>query len=148
LVQLCFIKRNGQRKYKYLVLGRDRSYFFLNPKTPLLILPKSLLKLISSTCSSFDWQHICYVWWTYLSTDSRHYLWVQTVLLFSPTCSFTVWGIIHTRASQEKRKEAIRSFNFTFRYIDDVLSLNNSRLVNLLIRLSHWAWNKGHQRYR
>jgi hypothetical protein len=53
LVQLCFIKRNGQRKYKYLVLGRDRSYFFLNPKKPLLILPKSLLKLISSTCSSF-----------------------------------------------------------------------------------------------
>jgi hypothetical protein len=27
LVQLCFIKKNGQRKYKYLVLGRDRSYF-------------------------------------------------------------------------------------------------------------------------
>ena len=26
LVQLCFIKRNGQRRYKYLVLGRDRSY--------------------------------------------------------------------------------------------------------------------------
>jgi hypothetical protein len=24
-------------------------------------------------------------------------------------------------------------FNFTFRYIDDVLSLNNSKLVNLLI---------------
>jgi hypothetical protein len=27
LVQLCFIKKNGQRRYKYLVLGRDRSYF-------------------------------------------------------------------------------------------------------------------------
>ena len=27
LVQLCFIKRNGQRRYKYLVLGRDRFYF-------------------------------------------------------------------------------------------------------------------------
>jgi hypothetical protein len=27
LVQLCFIKRNGQRRYKYLALGRDRSYF-------------------------------------------------------------------------------------------------------------------------
>jgi hypothetical protein len=23
-VQLCFIKKNGQRRYKYLVLGRDR----------------------------------------------------------------------------------------------------------------------------
>ena len=27
LVQLCFIKKNGQRRYKYLVMGRDRSYF-------------------------------------------------------------------------------------------------------------------------
>ena len=27
LVQLCFIKKNGQCRYKYLVLGRDRSYF-------------------------------------------------------------------------------------------------------------------------
>ena len=27
LIQLCFIKRNGQRRYKYLVLGRDRYYF-------------------------------------------------------------------------------------------------------------------------
>jgi hypothetical protein len=42
LIQLCFIKNNGQRRYKYLVLGRDRSY-----------LKKNSLKLISSTCSSF-----------------------------------------------------------------------------------------------
>ena len=27
LFQLCFIKKNGQRRYKYLVLGRDGYYF-------------------------------------------------------------------------------------------------------------------------
>ena len=27
LVQLCFIKKNDQGRYKYLLLGRDRSYF-------------------------------------------------------------------------------------------------------------------------
>ena len=27
LVQLCFIKKNGKRRYKYLVLGRDIYYF-------------------------------------------------------------------------------------------------------------------------
>jgi hypothetical protein len=31
LVQLCFIKRNGQRRYKYIVVGMDRSYFVKNP---------------------------------------------------------------------------------------------------------------------
>jgi len=30
LVQLCFIKKNGKRRNKYLVLGRDRSYFVSN----------------------------------------------------------------------------------------------------------------------
>jgi hypothetical protein len=28
LVQLCFMKKNGQRRYKYLVLGMDIYYFF------------------------------------------------------------------------------------------------------------------------
>jgi len=83
LVQLCFIKKNGQRRYKDLVLGRDRSYIILKKK-PTLILPKSSLKLISSTCS-------CLVWLTtYLLclVDVFFNKWVQTVLLFSPTCSF------------------------------------------------------------
>ena len=51
LIQMRFIKKNGQRRYKYLVLGRDRSYFVKYQNT--LILPKSSLKLISSKCSSF-----------------------------------------------------------------------------------------------
>ena len=37
LVQLCFIKKNDQRRYKYLVLGRNRSYF-VNKNT--LFLPE------------------------------------------------------------------------------------------------------------
>jgi hypothetical protein len=39
LVQLCFIKKNGQRRYKYLVLGRDRFYF---EKTPFWFYQKVL----------------------------------------------------------------------------------------------------------
>jgi len=49
LVQLCFLKKNGQRRYKYLVLGRDTSYFV----KATLILSKSFLKLIPSKCLSF-----------------------------------------------------------------------------------------------
>jgi hypothetical protein len=67
LIQLCFKKMNGQRRYKYLVLEKDKSYF-VKKKKNTLILPKSSLKLISSTCSRF-WLT------TYLlcfSTDSRH----------------------------------------------------------------------------
>ena len=48
LVQLCYIKKNGQRRYKYLVLVRDRSYFVKKAPIP----PKCSLKLIS-TCPRF-----------------------------------------------------------------------------------------------
>ena len=52
------------------------------------ILPKSSLKLISSTCSSF-WLKtylLCLV--DVFFNRQSAYLWVQTVLLFSPTCFF------------------------------------------------------------
>ena len=29
---ICFIKKNGQRRYKYLVIGRDRSYLVKRKK--------------------------------------------------------------------------------------------------------------------
>ena len=38
-VHLCLIENNGQRRYKYLVLGRDKSYFV---KQSTLILQKVL----------------------------------------------------------------------------------------------------------
>ena len=33
LVQLCFLKNNGQCRYKYIVLGRDKSYFEIKDTT-------------------------------------------------------------------------------------------------------------------
>ena len=50
------------------------------------------------------------------------------VLLFLPACSFIHYeaGFIQGLLKKNKKKLA-RSFNFTFRYIDDVHSLNNSR---------------------
>jgi hypothetical protein len=55
-------------------------------------------------------------------------VWVQTVLLFSPTCSFDrMRQTSHSGFSKKNEKKLARSFNFTFRNIDDVLSLNSSR---------------------
>ena len=56
-------------------------------------------------------------------------LWVITVLPFSLTCSF----ICTRRTSLMKNKNNLaRSFNFTFRYIDDVLSLNNCKFGDFI----------------
>ena len=103
LIQLCFIKKtNGQRRYKYLVLGRDRSYFA--KKVTSLILPKSSLKLISSTCSIL-WLTaylLCLMDLFFNRMSAYEYK------LCSSSCRLIplfVWGRLHTRASQEKRKE-------------------------------------------
>ena len=46
LVLLCFIKKNGQRRYKYLVLRKDKSYFVKDHTHS----NKKSLKLALSTC--------------------------------------------------------------------------------------------------
>ena len=47
------------------------------------------------------------------------YIWIQTVLLFLPTCSFIYKGF-------SRKRKANPIFNFTFCYIDDFLSLHNA----------------------
>ena len=45
-------------------------------------------------------------------------------------------------------KKLARSFNFTFRYIDDVLSLNNYKFGDFGYRIYPIQLNKGYHRYR
>ena len=80
-------------------------------------------------CGFFDWQHICYAWWTCFSIDSRH---PYGYKLFSSS-RWLVPLFIHLYEAdfiqgrlKKNEKKIARSFNFTFRYIDNVLSLNKS----------------------
>ena len=64
------------------------------------------------------------------------YLWEQTVPLFWLTCS-----CFHTKRNSSKswsnlvKKNLAKAFNFTFRYIDDVLSLNNKKFIDYVHRI-------------
>ena len=73
---------------------------------------------------------MCYLWWMCFSTDSRHTYGCKLCSSSRGLVPLFVWGRPHTGASQEKR-----SFNFTFRYTDDVLSLNNSRFGDFVNRI-------------
>jgi hypothetical protein len=99
--------KNGQRRCTYLVLGLGIFYFIEN-------------KLISSTCSNvYDNIFAMLGGRVFQQTP---YILVQTVLLFSLTCSCI-----------RMRKASYRGFNFTFRCLDDVLSLFFHSLVISLI---------------
>jgi hypothetical protein len=115
------------------VLGRDRSYFvkieYSDPtkmfcETDIIIMLDFLI-----------WQHICYAWWMCFSTDSRHTSGCKLCSSSHRLVPLFVWGRLHIGASQEKRKEAGPFLNFTFRYIDDILSQNNSRFGDVFHRI-------------
>ena len=63
-----------------------------------------------------------------MDTHCDHLL--PDVFLYSYETDFMITGV-----SQVKRKEASRSFNFMFSYIDDVLSLNNSKFGDFIDRI-------------
>ena len=102
LVQLCFKKMNGQRRYKYLVLGKDRSYFV--KKKTLWFYQNVLWNWYHQHARVFDWQHICYVFQQTvgipMDTNCAHLL--AEVFLYSYEPDFIITGV-----SQENRKEAI-----------------------------------------
>ena len=102
MVQLCFIKKNGQRRYQYLVLWRDISYFV---KKPLWFYQKVLWNWYHQHARVFDWQNICCLVDVFFNRQSV-YIWVQTVLLFSSICSFICMRQTSYRGFARKTKRS------------------------------------------
>ena len=129
MVQLCFIKKNGQRRYKYLVLGRDRSYFVKHQSDSTKKLSETdifnmLEFLIDNIFVMFGGR----VFQQTLPIGTNCAL-LADLFLYSYEADF-IQGLL-----KKNEKKLARSFNFTFRYIDDVLSLNNSRFGDFVDRI-------------
>jgi hypothetical protein len=121
---------NCQRRYKYFVLGRNISYFVKKKSYSDSTKTFSVINMLV-----FLIDNIFVVWWTCVSVDSRHTYGYQL-------CSSSHWlvplfirGRPRIGGSQEKQKRLAESFNFTFRYIDDVISLNKSRFGDFVDRI-------------
>ena len=132
LVQLCFIKKNGQRRYKYLVLGRDRSYSVTNHSdstkkfsdTDIISMLEFLIDNIFVIFGGRVFQQRVGI---SMGTDYAPLL--TDLVLYSYEADF-IQGLL-----KKNEKKLTRSFNFTFRYIDDILLLNNSRFRDFVDRI-------------
>ena len=76
---------------------------------------------------------VCFHLWSsadgYFSKQSV-YRWVQTVHRYLPTCFYTRMRLSLNKVSfQAGKKHLAQQFNFTYRYIDDVLSLKNTKFA-------------------
>ena len=124
----CAFVKKDQRRCKYLVLGRDRSYVVQN----LSDSTKKFSKLIVSTCSSF-WLTtylLCFMDISFQRTAGmlmgKHCAPFLTDLLLD---SYEAYFI--QRLLKKNGKKQSRSINVPFRYIDDILSINNSTFTTI-----------------
>ena len=104
----AFHKKNGQRRCNYIVLGSGQ-----NKKI-------KMLEFLLTT----------YYMWCLVDTFFNSLVFQENCeLLFSLTCSFIRMLQISHRGISRRTKKRAQSFNFTLRFLDDVLSLNNSRKI-------------------
>ena len=67
--------------------------------------------------------------------NTQHSYWYQLCSFSHRLVPLFVRGRLHTGASQENKKKLALSFNFTFHYIDDVLSMNNFKFGDFVDRI-------------
>jgi hypothetical protein len=132
LVQLCFIRKNGQRRYKYLVLGRDISYFVKHHSDSTKKFSETdifnmFVFLIDNKFAMFGGRVLQQTVGIPMGTNCAPLL---TDLFFYSYEADFIRGLL-----KKNEKKLAQSFNFTFHYIDDVLSLNNSRFGDFVDRI-------------
>jgi hypothetical protein len=132
LVQLCFIKKNDQRRYKYLLLGSDRSYVVKHhcdstKKFSVTDIFNMLECLIDNIFAMFGGRVFQQTVDIPMGTICAPL--VTDLFLYSYEADF-IQGPL-----KKSENKLARSFNFIFRYIDDVLSLNNSRFGDCVDRI-------------
>ena len=100
------------------------------------MLPNRSLKLTSLKCSKFDWQHICCIWWTCLSSDNlmgincTHSL--ANRLLYSNEAGITEMLQILLISNLNKKRSGLKSISDGRFYIIIPLSV-----INMICA---WSW--------
>ena len=129
LINQCFFYKNGNRRYKYLVFGRESSYFVVQhtdskSKYTEDDIINMLDFLIDNIFVIFGEQIFQQTIGIPMGTNCAPLL--ADLFLYSYEAEF-----IQSLLRSDKKTIA-KSFNFTYRYIDDVLSLNNPKFGDYL----------------
>ena len=129
IIRNSFIHKNGNRRYKFLVLGREGHYFVKehsdskNKYTEDDIV-NMLEFLVDNIVVVFGGKVFQQIVGIPMGTNCAPLL--AEIFLYSYEAEF-----IQSLLSTGKKKIASQ-FNFTYRYIDDVLSINNPDIDNYL----------------
>ena len=128
IIRRSFFKSDGKRRYRYLVVGREEAYFVRDDsKSKEKYTEEDVIKmlqfLIDNIFVQFGGRMFQQTVGIPMGTNCAPLL--ADLFLYSFEAEF-LDGL------KKKDKHLARSFNFSFRYIDDVLSLNNARFGDYL----------------
>ena len=129
LIRRSFFKKNGKRRYKYLVVDYTKTYFVINEsKNNNKFTEDQIIDmlnfLIDNIFVQFGGRVFQQTIGIPMGTNCAPLL--ADLFLHSYEADF-----LQSLLDKKDRKLAL-SFNLTFRYIDDVLSLNNPRFGDFL----------------
>ena len=129
LIKRSFFKKNGKRRYKYLVVDYTKTYFVINESKKKNKFTEDqiidmLNFLIDNIFVQFGGRVFQQTIGIPMGTNCAPLL--ADLFLHSYEADF-----LQSLLDKKDRRLAL-SFNLTFRYIDDVLSLNNSRFGDFL----------------
>ena len=105
MIYNAFQLKNGSIRYKFITLGYHKAYFVNREQNGKHMLHRGTSNQYAGVLSALLWEQTAPL--------------LVDLFLFSNESEF-----LQTLVKNKRIKEA-RLFNFTFRYIDDVLSINN-----------------------
>ena len=124
LIKNAFLHKNGSRRYKYIVVNYNTSYFVKNDtearqkytEVEVINMVYFLVDNIFAELGGYIYQQIVGI---PMGTNCAPLL--ADLFLYLYEADF----VQHLQKSKSRKQR--KSFNLTFRYIDDVLSLNNPK---------------------
>ena len=119
IIRDSFLHKNGNRRYKYLVLGREGPYFVKeHSDSKSKYTEEDIIKMLEFLVDN--------IFVVFAGKVFHRYSAFPWAFLYSYEAEF-----IQSLLSAGKKRLASQ-FNFTYRYIDDVLSINNPNFENYL----------------
>ena len=127
IIDNCFLNKNGTRKYKFLVVGKQDTYFVRNHSD----CPRKYSEADIKSLLGFLVDNIYVVFGDHVFQQS-------VGIPMGTNCApyWQTYFYIHTKQNLFRKCYGIKtknlpcSFNLTYRYIYDVLSINNHNFHN------------------
>ena len=129
LVYSVFTGKNGKRKYRYLVVNGDWCYFVRDHSdAEHKYSERNIVDMINFLIDNIFvvFGHVVFQQTVGVPMGTNCAPLLADLFLYSYEAEFM------QKIRKSKDKNLVRSFNFTFRYIDDVLSVNNCMFADYL----------------